>query len=106
MAEKEGDFGGLPSTLFAEVVTFLNAQIAGGSSTSGAAAAALAMLAEEEHSAANPKVDLQIVEVVFALIATERAFRKLQAASSGTLGAELTSFANQLKSLRDFWAGK
>jgi hypothetical protein len=106
MAGKEGDFGGLPSTLFGEVLLFLNGQIATGGGTGSLAATALAMLAEEEHSAANPIDGLPIVEVVFRLLGLDRSFRRLQAAGSGSgnLTTELGNFTSDLTKLRDYWA--
>jgi hypothetical protein len=102
MAQKEGDFGGLPEDLFNQISLFLNQQIAAAGATSGPAALALAALANEEHSGSNPQVELRVMDTVFKLLGLHAAFIKVQ--NAGNVATELGNFTTALNTLSNYWA--
>jgi hypothetical protein len=106
MADKPGLFGGLPDSLFASVLAFLQAQANTPPPVGPAAVVALVALAGEEHSASNPKIDPRVVDEVFKAIELNNDFVALQNVPGAGLPAALAAFAAHLDKLRDYWAGK
>jgi len=105
---KELYFGGLPETLFGQIVTKVQGVAGSGASPDAAAAlVALVSLANEEHAAAASNVQVRQVDAIFRAIEIQAEFNKVLNAPSGPpLVAELTALAGLLDKLRDFWNGK
>jgi hypothetical protein len=106
---KEFYFGGLPETLFGNVVAFLQGVAAPGGNAGDAAGAlaALVSLAKSEHAAAASNVSVRQMDAVFMAIDLQNEFEKVQAAPSGpALVAELAKLTQMLDDLTKFWQGK
>jgi hypothetical protein len=105
---KEFYFGGLPETLFGDIIVFLQGVAAGPNAGDAAAAlTALVSLAKSEHAAAASSVSVRQMDAVFMAIDLQTEFGKVQAAPSGpALVAELGVLTQKLDNLAKFWLGK
>ena len=105
---KEFFFGGLPESLFGDIIAFLQGVAAGPTAGDAAAAlTALVSLAESEHAAAASNVSVRQMDAVFMAIDLQNEFVKVQAAPSGPLlVAELVKLTQKLDALTNFWLGK
>jgi|RhiMethySRZTD1v2_1073278.scaffolds.fasta_scaffold300187_1 hypothetical protein len=108
---KEFFFGGLPETLFGQIVAFLQGVATPGGASSAAEATAaltaLVSLTKSEHAAAASSVSVRQMDAVFLVIDLQNEFGKVQAAPAGAaLVAELAILTQKLDALTNFWLGK
>lgn len=108
---KEYYFGGLPETLFGQILAFLQGLATPGGAASAAEATAaltaLVSLTKEEHAGAASNVSVRQVDAIFMAIDLQTEFGKVQAAPSGpALVAELGVLTQKLDNLAKFWLGK
>ena len=108
---KEGYFGGLPESLFKELVIFLQGKATfTGPGTPGpevaAALSVLVSLVQEEHAAAASIVQVRLIDAVFQAIQLNDEFKIAQVATGTALVAELAKLKSLLDDLTTFWQGK
>jgi len=105
---KEAYFGGLPESLFGNILTKLQGVAGGGAATEAAAAlVALVSLAQEEHAAAASTVQVRQVDAIFRAIEIQAKLDNVVAAGAGSpLVLALNDLTAKLNDLRDFLNGK
>ena len=109
MANKPGDFGGLPNTVFTSYLTFYRDTVNATLDSNGQRAKALAGLAAEEHAAAKSTGPVDVVSVVMKIIEIEAAHSSIVNGGLGAVGAgggyaKVDTFITLLGDLEKLWA--
>ena len=110
--DKEFYFGGLPESLFNQMVAFLQGKATPGAvgvtaPEATAALTALVSLTKSEHAAAASMGEVRAIDAVFRAIEIQNEFATVNAAGSGApLIAALANLVTKLDSLTNFWLGK